>query len=72
MTDPTQLLPKVNQAIEDVLLGGQSVSIAGCSVTRADLKLLLQMWDEQHKAQVVQNTPSNLFSDVYLARFEGR
>jgi len=71
MTDPAQYLAEVDQAIEDVLLGGQSVSIAGCSVTRADLKLLRQMWDEL-KAQIAQSTPSNLFSDVYLARFEGR
>lgn len=41
---PAQLLEAVEKAIEDILTKGQSISISGRTLTKADLRALL---DEQ-------------------------
>lgn len=69
--DAKQRLSEVNQAIQAVLLGGQSYRLGSRSLTRADLALLKAMRDEL-EARLVSETPSELVSDTYAAFFEGR
>lgn len=69
--DAKQRLSEVNQAIQAVLLGGQSYRLGSRSLTRADLALLKAMRDEL-EAQLANEAPSPLFSDTYAAFFEGR
>ncbi len=69
--DAKQRLSEVNQAIQAVLLGGQSYRLGSRSLTRADLALLKAMRDEL-EAQLANEVPSPLFSDTYAAFFEGR
>jgi len=68
---PAQMLGEVNKAIQSILLGGQSYKIGSRSLTRADLGLLRDM---QHdlQAQVASEEASGLFSDTYVAFFDGR
>lgn len=68
---PAQMLAEVNKAIQSILIGGQSYKIGSRSLTRADLGLLRDM---QHdlEAQVAAEANSSLFSDTYVAVFEGR
>ena len=68
---PAQMLGEVNKAIQSILLGGQSYKIGSRSLTRADLALLRDM---QHdlQAQVASEADSGLFSDTYVAFFDGR
>ncbi len=68
---PAQMLAEVNKAIQSILLGGQSYKIGSRSLTRADLGLLRDM---QHdlQAQVASEEASGLFSDTYVAFFDGR
>lgn len=68
---PAQMLAEVNKAIQSILLGGQSYKIGSRSLTRADLGLLRDM---QHdlQAQVSSEEASGLFSDTYVAFFDGR
>ncbi len=69
--DAKQRLSEVNQAIQAVLLGGQSYRLGSRSLTRADLALLKAMRDEL-EAQLANEALSPLFSDTYAAFFEGR
>ena len=68
---PAQMLAEVNKAIQAILIGGQSYKIGSRSLTRADLGLLRDM---QHdlEAQVAAEANSSLFSDTYVAIFDGR
>lgn len=68
---PAQMLAEVNKAIQSILLGGQSYKIGSRSLTRADLGLLRDM---QHdlQAQVANAADTSLFSDTYVAVFDGR
>ncbi len=68
---PAQMLAEVNKAIQSILIGGQSYKIGSRSLTRADLGLLRDM---QHdlEAQVAAEANSSLFSDTYVAIFDGR
>ena len=68
---PQQRLAEVNQAIQAVLLGGQSYKLGTRSVTRADLALLRQMRDDL-AAQLQQEDNGNLMGGVVVAVFEGR
>lgn len=68
---PKQMLTEVNKAIQAVLLGGQSYKLGSRSVTRADLALLRAMRDDL-EAQLNNEEPSPLMSDVVVAVFEGR
>lgn len=69
--DVKQRLKEVNTAIQAVLLGGQSYKLGSRSLTRADLSLLRQMRDDL-EAQLKTEESSPLFSDTYVAFFEGR
>lgn len=68
---PSQMLSEVNKAIQSILVGGQSYKIGSRSLTRADLGMLRDM---QHdlQAQLASEAGSSLFSDTYVAVFEGR
>ncbi|WP_297300897.1 peptidylprolyl isomerase [uncultured Oscillibacter sp.] len=68
---PQQRLSEVNKAIQAVLLGGQSYKLGSRSVSRADLALLKAMRDEL-EAAIVNEVPTPLFGDTYVAFFEGR
>lgn len=68
---PQQRLAEVNQAIQAVLLGGQSYKLGTRSVTRADLALLRKMRDDL-AAQLQQEDNGNLMGGVVVAVFEGR
>lgn len=66
-----QRLAEVNTAIQAVLLGGQSYKIGSRSLTRADLSALRSMRDEL-ESRLAAEGESPLFSDTYVALFEGR
>ena len=68
---PQQRLAEVNQAIQAVLLGGQSYKLGTRSVTRADLALLRQMRDDL-AAQMQTEENGRLLGGVVVAVFEGR
>ena len=68
---PAQMLGEVNKAIQAILIGGQSYKIGSRSLTRADLKLLRQMQNDL-MAQAAAGTDGSLFSETYVAIFEGR
>ena len=66
-----QRLAEVNQAIQAVMLGGQSYKIGSRSLTRADLSTLRSMRNEL-ESMLAADEQTPLFSDVYVAFFEGR
>ena len=66
-----QRLAEVNQAIQAVMLGGQSYKIGSRSLTRADLSTLRSMQNEL-ESMLAADEQTPLFSDVYVAFFEGR
>lgn len=68
---PAQMLEEVNKAIRSILVGGQSYKIGSRSLTRADLGLLRDMQNDL-QAQVASEASSHLFSDTYVAVFDGR
>lgn len=69
--NPAELLAEVNKAIQAVLVGGQSYKIGSRSLTRADLNLLLKTRNDL-TAQIAADNDSGLFSDTYVAIFDGR
>ena len=70
MTDAEEKLIEVNNAISNILVGGQAYKIGSKSLTRADLSTLLNM-QRDLQAQLA-NQDSNLMDNTYLAVFEGR
>lgn len=69
MTTQEQLI-EVNNAISNILVGGQNYKIGSRSLTRADLNTLLNM---QHDLQAqLANQEGHLMDNTYLAMFEGR
>lgn len=65
-----QKLVEVNQAISNILVGGQSYKIGTRSLTRADLNTLLAM-QRDLQAQL-SNQNDGLMDNTYLAFFDGR
>lgn len=63
-------LVEVNQAISNVLVGGQEYRIGSRSLTRADLGKLLEM-QRDLQAQL-SNQDAGLMDNTYLGVFEGR
>lgn len=70
MCDVEKKLVEVNNAISNILVGGQSYKIGSRSLTRADLNTLLDM-QRDLQAQL-SNQDSQLMDNTYLAIFEGR
>ncbi len=69
MTVEKKLL-EVNQAISNILVGGQAYKIGSRSLTRADLNTLLAM-QRDLQAQLA-NQDAGLMDNTYLGVFEGR
>lgn len=69
MTTGERLI-EVNNAISNILIGGQAYKIGSRSLERADLKTLLNM-QRDLQAQLANQAP-NLMDNTYLAIFEGR
>lgn len=65
-----QKLVEVNQAISNILVGGQAYKIGSRSLTRADLNTLLTM-QRDLQAQLA-NQDVGLMDNTYLGVFEGR
>ena len=65
------LLVEVDNAIQRILVGGQSVKIGSRNLTRADLSLLLKTRNDLN-AQIAAEGESSLFSDTCVAFFDGR
>ncbi len=63
-------LVEVNNAISNILVGGQTYRIGSRSLERADLNTLLNM-QRDLQAQLANQAP-NLMDNTYLAIFEGR
>ena len=67
----SQMLSQVNQAIMNIMVGGQSYQIGSRKLTRADLSTLRAMKKEL-EAQVNAEGSSELRDNTYVAVFEGR
>ncbi len=65
-----QKLVEVNQAISNILVGGQSYKIGSRSLTRADLNRLLAMQRDLQAQLANQN--DGLMDNTYLGLFDGR
>lgn len=63
-------LVEVNNAISNILVGGQAYKIGSRSLTRADLGTLLDM-QRDLQAQL-DNQDTGLMDNTYLGIFEGR
>lgn len=63
-------LVEVNNAISNILVGGQAYKIGSRSLTRADLDTLLGM-QRDLQAQLA-NQDTGLMDNTYLGIFEGR
>ncbi|ODR35634.1 peptidylprolyl isomerase [Eisenbergiella tayi] len=70
MTDTEKNLLEVNNAISNILVGGQSYKIGSRSLTRADLNTLLDM--QRNLQAQLSNQDNQLMDNTYLAIFEGR
>ncbi|RHR51963.1 peptidylprolyl isomerase [Clostridium sp. AF18-27] len=70
-SDPQQQLKTVNDAIYNILIGGQSYQLGTKRLTRADLGLLYDM-QAKLQAQIANSEPSTLFQDTVVAVFDGR
>lgn len=69
---PEEQLAVVNNAIYNILVGGQSYKIGSRQLTRADLSLLQDM-QAKLQSQIVNNSDNNgLFADTVVAVFDGR
>lgn len=67
----SEMLVEVDNAIKNVLAGGQAYKIGSRQLTRADLNMLYKMKNDL-MAQVARETPSNFLDDTYVAVFDGR
>ena len=63
-------LAEVNNAISNILVGGQSYRIGSRSLTRADLNTLLAMQRDLQAQLANQN--GGLMDNTYLGVFDGR
>lgn len=63
-------LTEVNQAIRNILVGGQAYKIGSRSLTRADLNMLLNM--QRNLQTQLANQDAGLMDNTYLGVFEGR
>lgn len=66
-----EMLQQVNEAITNVLVGGQSYQIGSRKLTRADLSLLRTLKKEL-QAEVSAEGESSILDNTYVAMFDGR
>lgn len=69
---PRTLLSEIDKAIQRILVGGQQVKIGSRNLTRADLSTLLKYRDDLNAQIAADEGDSSLFSDTYVAFFDGR
>ena len=66
-----EMLQQVNEAITNVLVGGQSYQIGSRKLTRADLSMLRTLKKEL-LAEVSAEGESSILDNTYVAMFDGR
>lgn len=66
-----EMLQQVNEAITNVLVGGQSYQIGSRKLTRADLSILRTLKKEL-QAEVSAEGESSILDNTYVAMFDGR
>lgn len=66
-----EMLQQVNEAITNVLVGGQSYQIGSRKLTRADLSMLLTLKKEL-QAEVSAEGESSILDNTYVVMFDGR
>lgn len=66
-----EMLQQVNEAITNVLVGGQSYQIGSRKLTRADLSMLRTLKKEL-QAEVSAESESSILDNTYVAMFDGR
>ena len=66
-----EMLQQVNEAITNVLVGGQSYQIGSRKLTRADLSALRTLKKEL-QAEVSAEGESSILDNTYVAMFDGR
>ncbi len=66
-----EMLQQVNEAITNVLVGGQSYQIGSRKLTRADLSMLRTLKKEL-QAEVSAEGESSILDNTYVAMFDGR
>lgn len=67
-----QELEEVQQAISKVTLGGQSYQMGSRKLTRAEYSALVARQKELQAQVAAEQGNSSLFSDTYVAYFDGR
>lgn len=68
---PTERLNLINQAIEEILIAGQSYKIGSRQLTRADLKQL-RLLKQELTNEIAEENSLGLFSHTSVAVFDGR
>lgn len=66
-----EMLQQVNEAITNVLVGGQSYQIGSRKLTRADLSMLRTLKKEL-QAEVSAEGESTILDNTYVVMFDGR
>ena len=66
-----EMLQQVNEAITNVLVGGQSYQIGSRKLTRADLSMLRTLKKEL-QAEVSAAGESSILDNTYVVMFDGR
>ena len=66
-----EMLQQVNEAITNVLVGGQSYQIGSRKLTRADLSMLRKLKKEL-QAEVSAEGESSILDNTYVVMFDGR
>lgn len=66
-----EMLQQVNEAITNVLVGGQSYQIGSRKLTRADLSMLRTLKREL-QAEVSAEGESSILDNTYVVMFDGR
>lgn len=72
MSKTSEILSNVDNAIESILLGGQSYKIGSRTLTRADLNMLYKMRNDLRAEQNREQNNNGLLDDTYVAFFDGR
>ena len=66
-----EMLQQVNEAITNVLVGGQSYQIGSRKLTRADLSMLRTLKKEL-QTEVSAEGESSILDNTYVVMFDGR
>lgn len=72
MSNTGEMLSNVENAIESILLGGQSYKIGSRTLTRADLNMLYKMRNDLRAEKNQEQGNTGLLDDTYVAIFDGR